>query len=79
VVYSYLFALDLGCAVRFHPVALLSPIVAYAGAVILVLAVQRDISDRRSGPTAPLFVAGLGLGQQLGARQRDDDRTRRGS
>jgi len=79
VVYSNLFTLDLGRAVRFHPVAILSLIIAYAGAVILVLAVQSDISDRRSGPTAPLFVAGLGLGQQLGTRQRDDDRTSRGS
>lgn len=52
--------------------------VAHAGAVVLVLAVQRDVSDRPPGPSAPLFVAGLGLGQQLRSGQRDDDRARRG-
>lgn len=72
-------ALVLGRAIRFHHVTLQHLIVAYAGSVILVLAVQSDITDRWSGPTAPLFVAGLRLGQQFGTRQRDDDRTRRGS
>lgn len=55
--------------------------VARAGTVVFVLvvvvaAVQRDVPDGRpSAAPVPLLVAGLGLGQQLGAAQRDDGRS----
>lgn len=53
-------------------------VVARESAVFLfvVVAVQRDISDRRSGTPSPMFGTGLGLGQQFGTGHRNNDRPR---
>lgn len=68
------FVVDLyGLRDRLGPVALV-PIV---GPVRLVFVAQRYVPDGAPGPAPPLIVVGLGLGQQLGTRQRDDDRSNR--
>lgn len=61
---------------RFGPVAL-RLVTGHASPALLVPAVESYVTDRRSGSAPPLFVARLGLSQQLGTGQRDDDRARR--